>query len=172
MSTPSISLPEEVEAVLREFRVCELTTLARDGTPVTWPTAARYQIERGRFFITTSIGFPQKAFNIRRNPRVSLLFSDPTGSGLSVPPAVLVQGDAVVSNDIVAGPAGAEDYWRDTIFRRQPATAVLSSNPLMRWFSDWYYMRLHIQVTPRRFVWWPHADFGQPAQSVEVQNVD
>jgi hypothetical protein len=37
--------------------------------------------------ITTSIAFPQKAFNIRRDARVALLFSDPTGSGLNRAPA-------------------------------------------------------------------------------------
>ncbi len=28
---------------------------------------------------------PQKAFNIRRNPKVSLLFSEPMGSGIAQP---------------------------------------------------------------------------------------
>jgi hypothetical protein len=28
---------------------------------------------------------PHKAFNVRRNPRVSLLFSNPAASGLTVP---------------------------------------------------------------------------------------
>ena len=39
--------------------------------------------------MTTSIGLPQKAFNIRRNPQVSLSFSEPTGSGVAKPGAVL-----------------------------------------------------------------------------------
>jgi Pyridoxamine 5'-phosphate oxidase len=90
-------VPLEVEAVFHEFRTCELSTVAKNGTPLTWPTTALYEPEHDRFLITTSIGLPQKAFNIRRNPRVALLFSNPTGSGLSHPPAVLVQGDARVS---------------------------------------------------------------------------
>jgi hypothetical protein len=40
--------------------------------------------------ITTSIGLPHKAYNVRRNPRVALLYSDPTGSGLDSRPEVLV----------------------------------------------------------------------------------
>ena len=43
---------------------------------------------------------PQKAFNIRRNPKVSMLFSEPTGSGIDVPGAVLVQGDATAYDRI------------------------------------------------------------------------
>ena len=78
----SLSLPPDVEAVVREFRTCEFATLAKDGTPIVWPTALLYRPKTGQFLVTTSIGLPQKAFNARRNPRVSLLFSNPTASGL------------------------------------------------------------------------------------------
>ncbi len=30
-------LPPEVEEVFREFRTCEFSTVARDGTPIAWP---------------------------------------------------------------------------------------------------------------------------------------
>ena len=168
---PTLTLPPEVAAVLREFRACEFTTLSKDGTPTTWPTSAWYEPGAMRFLITTSIGLPQKAFNVRRNPRVALLFSDPTGSGLTSPPAVLVQGEAIAPDKVVSSPKGLEDYWRDTIFRRQPATEALSRNPVMRRLMDWYYMRLLIWVTPRRILWWPERDFTRPAQEVEVPNV-
>ena len=36
----------------------------------------------------------------------------------------------------------------------QPGSAIYSSNPLMRHMSDWYYMRLIIQIAPRRASWW------------------
>ena len=103
MPTPSrriIELPSEVEAVFREFRTCEMSTLARDGSPITWPTLPFWRTEEGRFLITTSIGLPHKAFNVRRNGRVSLLFSDSTASGLKDPPAVLVQGDAEAPDEV------------------------------------------------------------------------
>lgn len=72
----AIELPRVVEAVFREFRTCEMSTLARDGGPITWPTLPFWRPEEARFLITTSIGLPHKAFNVRRSPRVSLLFSD------------------------------------------------------------------------------------------------
>ena len=93
-------LPPEVEGVFQKFRTCEFSTLARDGTPITWPLVTLWRPEEQRFVLTTSIGLPQKAFNIRRDPRVSLLFSDPTASGLDKPPAVLVQGDAEAPDEI------------------------------------------------------------------------
>ena len=167
------ALPPPVVAVIHEFRVCEFSTLAKDGTPITWPLAARYLPGQSRFFLTTSIGFNQKTLHIRRNPHVSLLFSDPTGSGLENPSSVLVQGDAVVSDEVVTDVYGvAEDYWRDSIFRRQPATEFISGNFLMRKFMDWYYMRLLIFVTPRVFFWWPNSDFTQRVQKFEVGHVE
>jgi len=147
-----------VEAVFREFRTCEMSTLARDGTPITWPTLPFWRPDEGRFLITTSIGLPHKAFNIRRNPRVSLLFSNPTASGLTEPPAVLVQGDADAPDEVTASVEGFEDEVR-RVFRRQPASGFYSSNPITRYLFDWYYMRLTIYVSPRRILWWPGGDF-------------
>src|ERR687885_1565128 len=105
---PALQLPAEVEAVFQNFRTCELTTIGKDGTPATWPVLPFWQPDRGRFLITTSVGFPQKAFNVRRNGRVSLLFSDPTASGLTRPPAVLVQGDAEAPDEVVTTVRGFE----------------------------------------------------------------
>src|SRR5512140_2669179 len=124
----TINVPSGVTAVFREFRTCELTTLAKDGTPVTWPTEPFFEAQNGRFLITTSIGMPQKAFNIRRNPRVSLLFSTPTGSGLVDPPTVLVQGDARVSDEIVTAYKGDVEQVGRIAFARQPAAELYSRN--------------------------------------------
>jgi nitroimidazol reductase NimA-like FMN-containing flavoprotein (pyridoxamine 5'-phosphate oxidase superfamily) len=168
----TISLPNEVENVFREFRTCELTTLSRDGVPTTWPTSARYQPEHPRFLITTSIGFSQKAFNIRRNPRVSILFSDSTGSGLVSPASVLVQGDAVAPDEIVTAVDGLEDYWRETIFGRQPATAAFHNNFLMQKWMDWNYMRILIYIKPRLIFWWPASDFSLQPLMIQVPDVE
>lgn len=166
----TVSLPPEVEAVLHEFRTCEMSTLARDGTPIVWPTLPFWYPDRGRFLITTSIGLPHKAFNVRRDPRVSLLFSDPRGSGLTAPPAVLVQGDAEAPDEVEASVEGFEDELRQ-VLERQPAGGVYSSNPLTRYLFDWYYMRLKIHVTPRRILWWPEGDFGRRPLEAEVARV-
>jgi hypothetical protein len=102
-----MSVSAAVEIIDRYF-TCEFTTLSRDGSPVTWPVSPRLLAD-GRFLLTTSIGMPQKAFNIRRNPKVSLLFSEPTGSGVSTPGAVLVQGDATAEDRIVTDVSADED---------------------------------------------------------------
>jgi hypothetical protein len=164
------NLPPEVIAVFGAFRTCEFSTLARDGTPVTWPTLPFYDEASGRFLITTSIGLPVKVFNVRRDPRVSLFFSDPTASGLHAPPAVLVRGDAEAPDEVSTGLSGFEDAVR-AVYERQPASAFYSSNRLTRALFDWYYMRLLTWITPRRVLWWSEGDFTRPAHELEVAHV-
>ncbi len=163
-------VPAEVAQVFREFRTAEVATLGKDGTPLAWPLAVLYQPEKGRFLTTTSIGLPQKAFNIRREPKVSLLFSDHTASGLENPPAALVQGEALVEDDVRTSPTGFEEYWK-RLFERQPAGKMYGANALARYLMDWYYMRLYIYVRPSRILWWPGADFGQKPNELEVDRV-
>jgi len=166
----ALLIPAEVEAVFREFRTCEFSTLAVDGTPITWPMLPFFRAATGQFMTTTSIGLPDKAFNIRRNPRVSLLFSDPTGSGLVDSPVVLVQGDAVAPDEVKTSIGGFEDEVM-LVYRRQPAGTMYTSNPAMRWFSDWYFMRLEITVTPRRILWWERGDLSGEPKVVEASHV-
>ncbi len=163
------SIPSEVQAVFREFRTCEFSTFAKNGTPITWPTAP-FLLESGQFIITSSIGIAQKIHHVRRNPRVSLLFSDPTATRLADPPAVLVQGDAKAPDEIMTTTAGFEEQFR-TIFQRQPASSLYCSNALTRYLFDWYYMRLLIYVTPCHITWWEHGDFARTLQELEVKNV-
>ncbi len=122
-------IPEPALTMIRRYRTCEFTTLAKSGTPITWPVSARL-LDDGRFLLTTMIGFPQKAFNVRRNPKVSLLFSEPKGSGVKAPGAVLVQGDAVCEDRIVTDVSTVpelEPYLVENIFSRQPAGKMWST---------------------------------------------
>lgn len=139
----------------------EFSTLARDGAPITWPTAPVWEFEARRFLITTSTGLPDKAFNVRREPRVSLLFSKATGSGLDSPPAVLVQGHTEVPEKLSTG-EDIEHYWQ-VLFERQPSSRAYS-RPLARRFMDWYYMWLLIWIALRRISWWPEGDFSRPPE--------
>jgi Pyridoxamine 5'-phosphate oxidase len=160
------AVPPEAERVFTEFRTCEFSTLARDGTPITWPLITLWQPREQRFVLTTSIGAPNKVFNARRDGRVSLLFSDPTASGLEDAPAVLVQGDAEVPDEIHTSPNDLREYWK-RIFRIQPAGKAYGANALTRRLMDWYYMRLYIYVRPRRIFVWPKGDFTKAPLEVD-----
>src|SRR3954463_11008641 len=142
-----IGLPAELVPLVEDYRACEFVTVNRSGTAIAWPTIPLYDRATGTFTVTTSIGFPTKAFNIRRNPHVAMLFSDPTGSGRRDPATVLVQGAATCPDEIVTDPDGLQAYWR-LLYSRQPAGRLYGATPVGRRLFDWYYFRLVITVTP------------------------
>ena len=170
---PSImDVPPEVMEVFTEFRTCELSTLSRRGAPITWPAIANVKPpESEQFVFSTTIGLAQKAFNIRRNPHVSFLFSDPTGSELEDPPHVLVQGDAEAPDEIHSIMPGTKKQLVN-LAKRQPASSMFSSNPLMRYLMDFYYMRIFISVTPRRVLWWDHGDYTSDPHEMVISDVE
>lgn len=160
----------DVLAIVRKYRTCEFTTLCK-GSPQTWPVSSLL-LGDGRFLITTGIGLPQKALNVRRNPKVSLLFSDPTGSGINQPGAVLIQGDAVAEDRVLADVSSDPDLaaLAATVTARQPASFFMTSL-LGRRLFPYYWMRILIHVTPRRAYFWPRRDFTQPPAPVDLEEL-
>jgi Pyridoxamine 5'-phosphate oxidase len=157
--------------IIDRYFTCEFTTLSRDGSPVTWPVSPRLLAD-GRFLLTTSIGMPQKAFNIRRNSKVSMLFSEPTGSGVAQPGVVLIQGDATAEDRIVTDMSSDPDLaaLTETVAARQPAGAFWSTRFGRR--LGWpYYIRLLIYVTPLRALFWPTRDFSITPEELDVNEV-
>ena len=157
--------------IIDKYFTCEFTTLSRDGSPQTWPVSPRLLTD-GRLLVTTSIGLPQKAFNVRRNSKVSLLFSEPLGSGVAEPGAVLIQGDATAEDRIVTDMTSNPELAAvaETVSARQPAGALWSSALGRRiWWS--YYMRILIYVTPRRALFWPTRDFTVAPEELNLDEV-
>jgi Pyridoxamine 5'-phosphate oxidase len=157
--------------MIREYRTCEFATVSRNGAPQTVPVSSLL-LSDGRFLVTTSIGLPLKAFNVRRNPKVSLLFSDPTGSGITEPAALLIQGDAVSADQIVADVSSDPDLamLTKTVSSRQPASSFMRSR-LGRQLFPYYWIRILIHVTPRRVFLWPTRDFTAAPQPVDVKEL-
>jgi Pyridoxamine 5'-phosphate oxidase len=147
MSTSPQATLVDLREALDAYRTCEFATLTKNVTPIAWPTVPQVAADGSSILLTTSVGLPQKAFNVRRDPRVALLFSDATGSGRSDLPQVLVQGTAACPDVIQTSPAGLEDYWA-RMAKRQPSSKSNSSSAVSRRLMDWYYMRLVITVTP------------------------
>lgn len=165
----SAELPADVLAVIRAFRTAELATLAKDGTPICWPVVPYYDEATGRFIVTTSIALDQKMKNARRDPHVSLLFSDPTASGLDGSDAVLVQGLADAPDTMTTSLDGFESLI-EQVFRRQPQSALYTRTRFSRWLFDWYYMRLTMTVTPTRWFRVPSARAGSLPRPLEVDD--
>jgi hypothetical protein len=149
------SLPAALQDVFARFITTEYTTIDRYGQPIAWPVTPYYTPGGATIDVTTGLGYPKKANDARRNPSVALLFSDPTGSGLSDPPTVLVQGTADVdARDLEANRAR---YARECVAKLPAMKSMLPPEPLQQ-FASWYFTRIYVHVRPERVYSWPSED--------------
>jgi hypothetical protein len=155
--TPTFS--DRFVEVFDSFMSCEFSYITKNG-PVTFPVVSFYERSGENFLITSSIAYSSKLRSIAKNPKVSILFSNPAWSGLENPPAVLVQGDARVEDnqDLTA--------WR-AVMQNQPKsrkTEILTKKlstldarmkfwPVKTLF-EYYVLRVVIAVEPRSFRSW------------------
>lgn len=154
------SLPTAVQAVFDRFITTEFTTIDAAGQPITWPVTPYYRPGAPCIDITTSIGLPKKAGDAQANPMVSLLFSNPTGSGLADPPTVLVQGSAHVDDADLE--ANRRRYERESA-EKLPGAVKPPPGPLRK-LIGWYYLRIYVHIRPERVYVWPHGDLGAEPQ--------
>jgi hypothetical protein len=155
------TLPSEVQQVFERFVTTEYTTIDAKGQPITWPVTPYYRAGAGAIDITTGIGYPKKADDAARNPHVSLLFSDPNGSRLDEPCAVLVQGTAEVDDRDLD--ANRERYVRES-GEKLPATKELLPPKFIRGMFAWYLNRIYVYVRPERVFVWEKGDFRAEPQ--------
>jgi Pyridoxamine 5'-phosphate oxidase len=149
------TLPAEVRDAFERFITCELTTVDAAKQPITWPVTPYYEQGGATIDVTTGLGYPKKADDARAHPSVSMLFSDPTGSGIERPISVLVQGTATIDEEDLK--ANAERYIRES-GEKLPATKKMSPPKPIRPLFNWYYARMYIKVRPERVFVWPGAD--------------
>jgi hypothetical protein len=150
--------PEELLPVFERSLTATYASLTRAGQPVAFPCTP-YLGDDGRTLdVSTGLTYPAKAERARRNPKVSLLFADPVGSGLDAPPVVLVQGLATVRDRDLQW--NTDRYLRLSfakfpgMYDRQPAA-------LLR-LMTYYWARIWVQVTPTRILWWPSGAVAEP----------
>ncbi len=158
------SLPPEVRECFSRFITTEYTTIDARQQPITWPVTPYYEPDGPTIDLTTGLGYPKKADDAIRNPRVALLFSDPTGSRTTSGTRVLVQGIAHIDEEDLE--ANAERYLRESAIKL-PATVKMHPPKFMRGALNWYYARIYIQVRPERVFVWPDGD---PTTEPEVHD--
>jgi hypothetical protein len=152
------TLPPEVQQVFDRFVTTEFTTVDRRGQPITWPLTPYYRPGDSCIDVTTGLGYPKKAKDARANPKVSLLFSDPTGCGVDHAPQVLVQGTAAVDDGDLA--ANRERYRRELVEKLPGTKSQLPPKFIERLF-DWYFTRVYVHVRPERVYVWSDADVAR-----------
>jgi Pyridoxamine 5'-phosphate oxidase len=155
------SLPEAVQAVFDRFITTEYTTIDAAGKPITWPVTPYYRPGDPCIDITTGLGYPKKANDARKNPKVALLFSDPTGCGFDDPPAVLVQGTAEVDDRDLE--ANRIRYEKEATEKLPGAREMMPPNFMKRMLS-WYLTRIYVHVRPERVYVWERGDLNVEPQ--------
>ncbi len=76
-------VPADLRAVFDRFYTTEYVTVDGSGQPIAWPVTPYPHDDGSCIDVTTGLGYPKKARDAERNPKVALLFSEPLGSGLS-----------------------------------------------------------------------------------------
>jgi hypothetical protein len=149
------TLPLDVQQVFDRFVTTEYVTIDRRGQPIVWPVTPYYSPGAPHIDVTTGLGYPKKADDAQRNPRVALLFSDATGSGLERPPMVLVQGTAVVDDrDLDANRRRYQQEWG----AKFPAVRETLPPAFVQRMLGWYFKRIYVHVRPERVYAWPQGD--------------
>src|SRR5215211_603942 len=146
------ALPQEVQEAFERFITCEYATIGPRQQPIVWPVTPYCPRGAATIDVTTGLGYPKKADDAKRNPRVALLFSDATGSGLERKTTVLVQGAAEVDERDLD--ANAERYDREST-SKLPIVKKESPPKFMRGPLRWYYARIYVKVRPERVFVWP-----------------
>jgi hypothetical protein len=154
-SDKNLELPPSFIEVLDHFRSSEFATFTKKGQMSVVPVIPLFDPAQQTVLTTTAVGIPQKAYNVRRNPRVSMLLSEPFCSGLTNPPAILMQGFASISEDLEAKRLRKFE----AILREKVPGQDYLVNPIMKNLMAWYFIRLFIDMVPYRLVLWPNGDF-------------
>src|SRR5262245_11255957 len=152
------TLPPEVREAFERFVTCELTTVDARKQPITWPVTPYYTQGGATVDATTGLGYPKKADDARAHPSVSLLFSDPNGSGIESGIRVLVQGTATVDDEDLR--ANAQRYLRESNVKL-PATRKMHPPKPIRGLFNFYYARIYIKMRPERVFVWPDGDLAR-----------
>ena len=152
--------PVEVLPVFQRFITCEYATMTRAGLPITLPLTPYLGEDSRTLDVSTGLTYPAKAERARQNPRVCMLFSDPTGARMASPPVVLVYGLAAVNDRDLQ--ANADRYVRLSLHKLPGLYRQLP------WFileqQAWYWTRIWIHTTPLRILWWPEGRVDEPPQ--------
>ena len=158
-------LPDWMYHAIEESFTCQFASITERAIPVALPFFLHhFDPDAGTLIISSPVRM-KRVENVRRRPRVAILFS-PAGTGPGEPRHVLlVQGLAEVDDTNLA--SGWKRYFAGWA-RRQPSAR--QSLARMEQAIPGYTQRALIRVRPTRFLGWPDGNFQQAPEVVEVTN--
>jgi hypothetical protein len=139
--------PSELLPVFQKSVTCEYASLTAKGAPITFPVTP--YMGQKTLDISTGLTYPSKAERARRNSKVTLLYSDPVGSGLQNPPVVLVYGHgAVRDSNLQANTDRYVGY----------VSKMIPMPPFVLRRMTFYFARIWVEITPLKILWWENGD--------------
>jgi nitroimidazol reductase NimA-like FMN-containing flavoprotein (pyridoxamine 5'-phosphate oxidase superfamily) len=142
--------------------VCEFTALSQSGRPITHPLIPLYDQNEGKLYVTSSVLFSKKLDHIRKNPKVSALFSNKAALCVSPYRIVLVKGQARINEeDIHHGWETLLPIWR----KKEPYIDKLVK---MRYALPLFWERSVVEISPTKVYFWPDGDPNSRPQVYEM----
>jgi general stress protein 26 len=156
-------LPDWMYHAIEESFTCQFASTTAREIPVALPVFLHHFDPDSGTLIISSPAAVKRVVNVRRQPRVAILFS-PVGRGPEEPQHVLlVQGLAEVDDSNLA--SGWKRYCAGWA-RRQPSAR--ESFARMEQTIPGYSQRAVIRVRPTRFLGWPDGNYQQSPEVVEA----
>ena len=132
----------DIHEVFERSIAAEYAYFTPRGEPLCWPVTPYWDPTSAVISISTGLAYPNKAVYAKRNEKVAILFSHPTGSDVHNFQPVLVRGDATVRDDDIQH--NTDRYV--TELRRKFSSARLAINPLTVKLLDFYLPRLWVEI--------------------------
>lgn len=155
-------VPPEVDEVLKKALVAELTVVGPQSVAITHPLIPLW--DGSRVFMTSSVLFSKKVEHIKRNPKVSVAVTDPTGTG-GLTTRCTIQGDARVIED------DPHESWEAVLPLWRAKEPAIDSFLGMRFALPLFFERSLIEITPRVVHWWPDGDVANEPERLRVPEV-
>jgi hypothetical protein len=159
----TVELPSEVVALLDAALVAELTVIAADGRPISYPLIPLW--DGSRVLFTSAVLFSRKLAHIQANPKVSVSLSDPVAMPGAPFHRAVIEGDAtvLVHEDPHTSWERLLPLWRS----KEPAIDMFVKK---RFGIPLFFERHTIAVEPRRILLWRDGDTSR-APEISVPRV-
>lgn len=165
-------IPEWIEDIFQSYLTAEFSYIDGD-IPRTIAVLPYYDPNRKSIVITTSPAFYRKVECVKRNPKVSILFSNSKFSGIGGNAVVLVQGLARVDEDIDKNMnyimylmINQKENWKKSVVAKMVEELM---SPLAKRVMDWYVYRIVIEIKPERILFWRDGNLDNPPEIIEVK---
>ncbi|MEM1994653.1 MAG: hypothetical protein QXW32_04175 [Nitrososphaerales archaeon] len=168
-----INIPKWIEDVFQTYLTSEFTYMDGDN-PKTVAVVSFYDAARSLIILTTSPAFYYKVKCIKRNPKVSLLYSNSNYSGLEKHSVVLVQGEANIDEEnphrnnqyIMNLMSKQKESWKKTVVNKMIKELT---SPIGKLMMDWYTIRILIEIKPHIIYAWQDGNLEKPPEALELK---